>query len=275
MGAACNCSKSIKNVKDTIPNTVPSPPGTTQGDIKPPVSKKGVPLEAQLQALAAYRSTNQAAFHKKITEMFNQVQGELLKGVAALKLNTMKMKEKDWEHFLYLLEYCEKLRRLHLWKVTIKQSELNLFSAHLMLFDQLEYLMLGDMNLGSLALNLLGETFKKLTRVKELILTVNYLNSEHLGQLVPGILHMQNLELISLDENELGNRGAELTAELIIKLPRLTDVSVKFNSIGTKGLMVMLPLASKRPGMIIRLDGNDLNDDEYDMLEEAHRNQHH
>lgn len=259
MGASCNCSKNTDNIKEVV--ALPTPSG---------MPKPAAPENGQTAGLAAYKRDNATSMHKKILEIYSVAVAQLPPGLTSLKLTTFKAKEKDWTHLFTLLAYCGRLQRLHLWKVTISAKNLDQLGDQLAVLTQLEYLMLGDMSLGSYDLTHLRDGMKELVKMRELILTVNFLSADHLLVLWPGLLMMTNLEVLVLDENELSNKGSELVAGLLEKLKRVRDVSLKFNSVGHKGLVALVPWVTRRRGLVVRLDGNDLSDDEYDLLEQAH-----
>lgn len=255
MGTACNCSKSTDGVKDVVALSTPGRPTISEG----PGSE-----------LAVYERENATQMHKKILELYKSALVQNPPGLTSLKLNTLKAKDKDWVHIFTLLQHSEQLQRLHLWKVTISGKSLDQLGDSLMGLKRLEYLMIGDMSLASLDLTHLRDGLKGLESLKELIMTVNYLNGDHLAILLPGLVMLKRLEFLSLDENELGNKGVGMVVALLESLKRLRDVSLKFNSVSRKGLMAILPWITRRRGLVVRLDGNDLNDDEYDQLEQAH-----
>ena len=259
MGASCNCSKSTDNIKEVVAVTSPS----------------GLPRSAAAEGgstedLAVYKRDNTSSMHKKVLELYSTALLQTPPGLTSFKLTTLKAKDKDWAHLFILLTHCGRLQRLHLWKVTISAKSLDQLGNQLVALTQLEYLMLADMSLASYDLTRLSDGFKGLVRMRELILTVNYISADHLTVLLPGLMMMRDLEVLVLDENELGNKGSEVVAGLLEKLKRVRDVSLKFNSVGHKGLVALVPWVTRRRGLVVRLDGNDLNDDEYDLLEQAH-----
>lgn len=264
MGSGCSCShKSAEGIKDGGP--------TSAATIlsKAMFPSEGRSVEDQVLLLKTFKDQHQVQMHKKISELCSTVQSELPAGVNILRLNTMKMKDKDWQHFTYCLGFCPQLTRLHLWKVTITRASLDLLASYILGMPKLQYLTLGDMNLNSHPLGSLAEALKGLQQLKELILTVNYMDSAHLAMLVPGIEALDQLEVLSLDENELGDAGAQVIVQLLVKLLQLRSVSLKFNSIGNKGFALLLPAQRQYRSVKLHLEGNDLTDDELEELELA------
>ena len=255
MGVACNCSRNPDSVKDTVPSTFP---GVLLA--RPQPTTDSISLEDQRRAIREFRESNRKSMHRKIGDLAAVVMEGLDNGVKDIKLHLVKMKDRDWEQFGFVLQFCGKLTRLDLWKLTISNSSLNLLCTHILQLDRLESLTLSDMNLASYALFPLTETLKSLGKLKELGLSVNYFSSEHFAMLMPSLLMLRDLETISLDENELGDLGAEHCALLIEKLPRLRDVSLKYNSIGQKGFASLLPVIAKRRGLVLRLEGNEMGE---------------
>lgn len=260
MGASCNCSKNTDNIKEVVALSVTSGPAKSTGQ------ESG----GSATDLSTYKQDNASAMHKKILEAYNAAVAQSPPDLKTLKLAALKAKDKDWNHIFTLLTHCTRLQRLHLWKVTISAKSLDQLGDRLATLTQLEYLMLGDMSLGSYGITHLRDGLKELVRIRELILTVNFLSADHIEILMPALINLRNLEILSMDENELSNKGSELIAGLLEKLQRVRDVSLKFNSVGHKGLMALVPWVTRRRGLVVRLDGNDLNDDEYDLLEQAH-----
>ena len=262
MGSGCTCSpKTAEGVNDGL--------ASAQTLTKAMFPSEGRTVEDQLVLLKTFHDQNQVEMHRKIADVSMTVQRELPKGVNMLRLNTMKMREKDWQHFTYCLGFCPTLTRLHLWKISISKASLNLLASYLLGMPKLQYLTLGDMHLNSFALFPISESLKHLPQLKELTLTVNYLDSAHFSMLVPGLETLDLLEVLSLDENDLGDAGAQVMMELLLKLRRLKSVSLKFNSIGNKGFEKVLPLQRQFKSVKLLLDGNDLTDDEFEELEQA------
>lgn len=264
MGAGCSCShKATEGIKDG------GPTATATILSKAMFPSEGRTVEDQLLLLKTFKDQHQVKMHKKISEICTTVQSELPAGVNMLRLNTMKMKDKDWQHFTYCLGFCPQLTRLHLWKVTISRSSLDLLASYIIGMPKLQYLALGDMNLNSCPLASLSEAIKGLHQLKELLLTVNYMDSAHFSMLAPGIEALDQLEVLSLDENEIGDAGAEIIVQLLVKLLQLRSVSLKFNSIGNKGFALLLPAQRQYRSVKLHLNGNDLTDDELEELEQA------
>lgn len=261
MGAGCSCSPKTAEVKSALDSA-----STLTKAMFP---AEGRTLDDQLALLKTFQDQNQVEMHRKIADVCITVQRELPKGVNMLRLNTIKMRDKDWQHFTYCLGFCQLLTRLHLWKVTISKASLNLLASYLLGMPSLQYLTLGDMHLNSFPLSPLSEALKSLPLLKELILTVNYLDSAHFSTLVPGLETLDQLEVMSLDENELGDAGAHVVVELLSRLRRLKSVSLKFNSIGNKGFEAILPVQRQYKSVKLLLEGNDLTDDEFEELEQA------
>ena len=254
MGAACNCSKTNDNVKDVVAFTSPS-------------AAISQPIEG---ALATYKRDNAASMHRKVLALYNTAITQLPHDISDIKLAACKVKDKDWAHVFHLFTCTSRMQRLSLWKLTISAASFAQLTTHLATMFSLEYLSLSDMNLSSLEMDKLRDGLKGLVKLKELLLSVNNLTAEQLQVLFPALQNLTRLEVISLDENELGDKGAALIAELLEVLKRGRDISLKFNSIGHKGLKALLPWIMRRPGLIVRLDGNDLSDEEYDELEQAY-----
>jgi Ran GTPase-activating protein (RanGAP) involved in mRNA processing and transport len=254
MGAACSCSKTNDNIKDVVAFTSPS-------------AAASQPIEG---ALATYKRDNAGSMHSKVLALYNTAITQLPHDISDIKLSACKTKDKDWVHVFYLFTSSSRIQRLSLWKVTISAASFAQLSTHLATMLSLEQLSLSDMYLSSLEVDKLRDGLKGLVKLKELMLSVNNLRAEQLQVLFPALQNLTRLEIMSLDENELGDKGAALIAELLEVLKRVRDISLKFNSIGHKGLKVLLPWIMRRPGLIVRLDGNDLSDEEYDELEQAY-----
>ena len=263
MGSGCNCSrKSAEGIDESRASAT----ATLSRALFP---AEGRSLEEQLDLLKTFFEQNQAEMHKKIAEVCATVQRELPKGVSMLRLNTMKMRDLDWQHFTYCLGFCQQLTRLHLWKVTITKGSIYLLASYMLGMSKLQYLTLGDMNLSICPLAPLSEALRSLSQLKELALTVNSLDSSNLSMLTPGIEALEQLEILSLDENELGDSGVQLVMPLLSKLHRLKSVSLKFNSIGNKGFEMILPVQKQYKSVKVLMEGNDLTDDEFEELEQA------
>lgn len=264
MGSGCNCSrKSTERIKENHPTTAATL-----------ISKALFPSEGrstteQLLLLQTFQDQHQVEMHKKIREVCTHLQAELPNGVGLMRLNTVKMKDRDWQHFTYCLGFCPMLTRLHLWKVSISPASLDLLASYIMGMPNLQSLTLGDMHLNSCQLTNLSEALKDLEQLQELSLTVNYLDSTHLAMLVPGIEGLHQLETLQLDENEIGDAGAVIMVELVVKLPSLRSVSLKFNSIGNKGFITLFDMQKQHRSFKLLLDGNDLTDEEFEQLEKV------
>lgn len=263
MGSGCNCSR---KAAEGINEGRVSATGTLSRALFP---AEGRSVEDQLELLRTFFEQNQTEMHKKIAEVCATVQRELPKGVNMLRLNTMKMRDLDWQHFTYCLGFCPQLARLHLWKVTITKASIYLLASYMLGLPKLQYLTLGDMNLNICPLSPLSEALRGLPQLKELALTVNNLDSSNLSMLIPGLETLEQLEILSLDENELGDSGVQLVMPLLSKLHRLKSVSLKFNSIGNKGFGMILPVQRQYKSVKVLLEGNDLTDDEFEELEQA------
>ena len=264
MGSGCSCSrKAAEGIKDGRPTA------TATILSKAMFPSEGRSVEDQVMLLKTFKDQHQVQMHKKISELCVTVQTELPAGVNTLRLNTMKMKDKDWQHFTYCLGFCPQLTRLHLWKVTITRASLDLLASYILGMPKLQYLTLGDMDLNSFPLGCLAEALKNLYALKELVLTVNYMDSAHFAMLVPGIEVLDQLEVLSLDENELGDAGAQIVVQLLVKLLRLRSLSLKFNSIRHKGFAQLLSAQRQYRSVKLHMEGNDLTDDEFEELELA------
>lgn len=254
MGSACNCSKSIV-AKDVLNNTLPAR--------QLPINSEGVDLSG---ALALYKQENEATMHRNIVKAYDKVISQMPGGVSKVKLKGFKAKCQDWVHFCYLLPYCDRLLRVHIWQVSISQDSLDLLTERIGQMTLLEYLALGDIGLGALRLGSLRDALKELARMKELVLVSNSLQAEHLLVLVPALIALKRLTKLSLDENELGNEGAELVASLLGQMMKLRAVLLRYNSISSKGFNALVQVM-KHKKALVTLEGNDLKDTQYAQLE--------
>lgn len=254
MGAACGCSRTNDNIKEVVALTTPAVTTLQSGEAD----------------LATYQRKNAKQMHNKVQALYTSALTQPVPGLSDIKLSACKTKDKDWEHLFHLFTYSVHIQRLVLWKVTISQGSFAQLSRHLAVMTELESLMLGDMGLSSLEIDSLAEGLKGLGKLKELFLTVNNLKIEQFKVLFPALQTLKYLQVLSLDENYLGDTGAQLIAELLRVLTRVSEVSLKFNIINSAGLKALLPWVRRRPGLVVRLEGNDLSDEEYDELEQAH-----
>jgi len=254
MGAACGCSKPTDNIKDVVALT----------------SLTATVLQPGEGDLAAYQRDNAGCMHNKVKALYTAALTQQPQGLSDIKLSACKAKNKDWTHISHLFACSVHIQRLALWKVTISAGSFALLSLHLATMTQLESLTLSDMDLASFQMEQLADGLKAMGELRELVLSVNSLRAEQFQELAPALLSLKNLQVVALDENEVGNKGAQLIAELLEELRRVRDISLKFNSISHAGLKALLPWVRRRPGLVVHLDGNDLNDEEYDELEQAH-----
>lgn len=254
MGVVCNCSKTIA-VKDAVINT--------SGRQSLPVNSEGINLAS---VLAQYKHENEATMHRNIVKVYDKVIGQKPERSPKIKLKGFKAKDKDWTHFSYLLSYCDRLLRVHIWQVSISQESFDLLMDRIGHMPLLEYLALGDINLAALSLVSLRDALKELARMKELVLASNSLQEEHLQILVPALLTLKQLTKLNLDENRLGNEGAVMIASLIGQLKKLRAVMLRYNVFSSTGFHALMK-AMKCKGGFMMLEGNDLSEAEYAVLE--------
>lgn len=254
MGGACNCSKTI-TAKDAVTNI--------SGAQSLPVNSEGINLAG---VLTQYKKENEATMHRNIVKVYDKVICQMPGRVPKIKLKDFNAKDRDWAHFCYLLPYCDRLLRVHIWQVSISQESLDQLAERIGQMALLEYLTLGDINLGALSLASLRDALKELARMKELELTSNSLQVEHLQVLVPALLTLKRLTKLNLDENQLGNEGAVLIASLLGQLKKLRAVLLRYNVVGSRGFDALVQ-AMKRKGGFVMLEGNDLSDAQYAELE--------
>ena len=153
--------------------------------------------------------------HRNIAKVYDKVICQMPGNVPKIKLKGFNTKDGDWAHFCYLLPYCDRLLRVHIWHVSISQESLDQLAERIGQMPLLEYLALGDISLAALGLASLRDALKELARMKELVLASNSLQMENLQILVPALSTLKQLTKLNLDENRLGNEGAVLIASLL------------------------------------------------------------
>ena len=257
MGTACNCSRSPAHIVDA------SVPNTQSNNVKVANTEAS---DCMVQ-LTTYLHAHQAEMHKKVLELFCNSQVKMPCGLLEINLRSLKFKEKDWDHLCTLMSYSEKLQKLRLAKITITMESLKQLAARLRTLTELKELELVDMNLNEFDIGRLADGLRGLSNnLKLLDLSSNNLKLEQLQLLIPPLVGMNGLQVLILDENRLGDEGAQMIASHMSAMRQLRIVSLNYNDMGPKGLQALLPWMQRR-GSHVSLEGNDLSDAHYHMIE--------
>lgn len=87
------------------------------------------------------------------------------------------------------------------------------------------------------------------------------ITNEEIPEIVIKIRHLKpNMAKIDLDNNQIGDEGAESLSKHLADFPKLNQLSIQFNDIGRKGAMDLFSLKRENPNLDILFRGNKITD---------------
>lgn len=265
MGVVCSCTKGHDPLQVQSLSAIKVRPQSQLLTTLDPV----VSLESIKQELSSYLSVHRASLCKPLLRVYEAAVNAPEKGLESFKLKQWKMKEEDWRHVRKLCDFYWLIGRVMVWKTTLSTNGFKALCGCLERLKALKALSLGDLGLGHHRVELLALAVGKLSNLQHLVLTLNDLLPEHMTALVPVLAVLPDLQELVLDENRIGDAGCSSLSNGVVRMERLTLLSVRNNCITHLGCVELLRVAGQRPSLKVFLEGNEIGEEDLEGLQAA------
>lgn len=218
---------------------------------------------------------NNSSMNIKRLEFFNNMSGDkgakhiaellsLLPHIEYFRWSSTRTNEEGAIALCHALARCPALRHLEIVDNYFGEDCGALLADAVRNMPHLSELMLVDLSLGDEGVLPLLEAVKECSiRLRVLKLGFNDLTEEAIAKLCELLPIEETLEVLGLEENSLGSRGACMLVKTLEDCcPRLTSLDLRRNQIGPKAAELVVKVCLRKKSMeYLDLDGNEISEE--------------